>query len=348
MLDSSEDGYIVDTSMPPCAVYDSAQRLVGMSVETFVLDMLKHAESLTCSIGKKSVSQQQKSCLDFIFDPVTDTEESLRERRHIALTVNCAPPGPPSWTRSVEERRESIRHADSKQAGSSDTFTDGSGGGLDGLGYARPRSCSVPRVTFEAASLQLPHGHGPLIRSATTEGAYTGSSVSKPAAPSATAAGPAMPQTATPVPQPVQQSLLTACEAVAPAHGPLCELPGVHLTILKLLYEWTCICPGDLRIREFRDFVNRLACMGDAYKEWADELRRNADLKELEKDDIKPNDLEAIHDEYSKPGMDGMCRPIFVFSGEGETRRVRIGLAKELYRYWRFPVPGVPSLMRLV
>nr|XP_054933838.1 1-phosphatidylinositol 4,5-bisphosphate phosphodiesterase epsilon-1-like [Dermacentor andersoni] len=40
--------------------------------------------------------------------------------------------------------------------------------------------------------------------------------------------------------------------------------------------------------------------MGDAYKEWADELRRNADLKELEKDDVKPDDLEAIHDEYSK------------------------------------------------
>ncbi|KAL1439330.1 hypothetical protein MTO96_010351 [Rhipicephalus appendiculatus] len=442
MLDSSEDGYIVDTSMPPCAVYDSAQRLVGMSVETFVLDMLKHAESLTCSIGKKSVPQQQKSFLDFIFDPVSsysqeasgvhfhlsalqmvlppvivvrllqhrllgtaqaarrgapsrasivsenrsragssaDTEESLRERRHIALTVNCAPPGPPSWTRtsSVEERRESIRHADSKQVtvvapdggpepspasspagrrtfkfsslkkrasktpavnqdqpsrttseadiaafqkelqnlpnfetltGSSDTFTDGGAGGLDGVGYARPRSCSVPRVTFEAASLQLPHGHGPLIRSATTEGAYTGSSVSKPAAASATAAGPAMPQTATPVPQPVQQSLLTACEAVAPAHGPLCEVPGVHLTILKLLYEWTCICPGDLRIREFRDFVNRLACMGDAYKEWADELRRNADLKELEKDDVKPNDLEAIHDEYSKAGGRPAERP---------------------------------------
>lgn len=36
-----------------------------------------------------------------------DTEESLRERRHIALTVNCA-----AWPRapSVEERRESIRH----------------------------------------------------------------------------------------------------------------------------------------------------------------------------------------------------------------------------------------------
>ncbi|XP_054933839.1 uncharacterized protein [Dermacentor andersoni] len=349
MLDSGEDSYIVDTSMPPCAVNDSAQRLVGISVETFVLDMLKHAESLTCSVGKKTVPPQHKSFLDFCFDPVSsysqeasgvhfhlsalqmvlppvivvrllqhrllgtaqaarrgapsrasiasenrsragssaDTEESLRERRHIALTVNCAPPGPASWTRasSVEERRESIRHADNKQvtvvapdggpelspasspagrrtfkfsslkkraskapaasqeqpsrttseadiaafqkelqnlpnfetlASSSDTFTDGSG--LDGVGYARPRSCSVPRVTFEAASLQLPHGHGPLIRSATTEGAYTGSSVSKPAAAglatSATIAGPAAPQSATSVPQPVQQSLLTAQRAL--------------------------------------------------------------------------------------------------------------------------------------
>ncbi|XP_077501808.1 uncharacterized protein LOC144112865 isoform X2 [Amblyomma americanum] len=427
MLDSGEDGYIVDTSLPPCAVYDSAHRLVGMSVETFVLDMLKSAESLTCGVEKKAAPQQQKSFLDFCLDPVSsysqeasgvhfhlsalqmvlppvivvrllqhrllgtahavrrgapsrasiasenrsragssaDTEESLRERRHIALTVNCAPPGPPSWTRasSVEERRESIRHADIKQvtvvapdggpepspasspagrrtfkfsslkkraskaptasqdqpsrttseadiaafqkelqnlpnfetlAGSSDAFPEGGAGGLDGAGYARPRSCSVPRVTFEAASLQLPHGHGPLIRSATTEGAYTGSSASKPAA----AAAPPPPTVS--VPQPVQQSLLSACEAVAPAHGPLCELPGAHLIILKLLYEWTCICPGDLRIREFRDFVNRLACMGDAYKEWADELRRIADLKELDKDDVKPDDLEAIHDEYSK------------------------------------------------
>ncbi|XP_077544076.1 uncharacterized protein LOC144156122 [Haemaphysalis longicornis] len=421
MLDSGEDGYIVDTSVPPCAVYDSAHRLVGMSVETFVLEMLKSAESITCAVGKKAAPPQQKSILDFCVDPVSsysqeaagvhlhlsalqmvlppvivvrllqhrllgsssqavrrgapsrasiasaenrsragssaDTEESLRERRHIALTVNCA-----AWPRapSVEERRESIRHTPADKqvtvvapdsgpepspasspagrrafkfsslkkrasktpaacqdqpsrttseadiaafqkelqnlpnfeslAGSSDAFPDGISCGADGAGYARPRSCSVPRVTFEAASLQLPHAHGPLIRSATTEGAYTGSSASKPAA-----AAPPPPTTT--ITQPVQQSLLTACEAVA--HGPVCELPAVHLNILKLLHEWTCICPGDLRIREFRDFVNRLACMGDLYKEWAEELRRNADLKELEKDDVKLDDLEAIHDEYS-------------------------------------------------
>jgi hypothetical protein len=56
--------------------------------------------------------------------------------------------------------------------------------------FTRPRSCSVPRVTFDnmaSASLQLPNTNksvspqtSPLIRSATTEGAYNASSINVP------------------------------------------------------------------------------------------------------------------------------------------------------------------------
>lgn len=41
---SGEDAYIGETSLPPYAVYDSDNRLIGMSVETFTLEMLKAVE----------------------------------------------------------------------------------------------------------------------------------------------------------------------------------------------------------------------------------------------------------------------------------------------------------------
>ncbi|CAN8024093.1 unnamed protein product [Ixodes persulcatus] len=163
------------------------------------------------------------------------------------------------------------------QVGSGGLYSDGgsgTGGGVSDLCHLRPRSCSVPRVTFEAASLQLPHSHGPLIRSATTEGAYTCSPVNK----ASSAQQPQPPQT-----------LLSACETAAPAHGGgSCELPGAHLTILRLLQEWACKCPGDLRSREFRDFLNRLACMGDPYQWWAEELRVSVDMKEERSEAASP------------------------------------------------------------
>ncbi|EEC05504.1 hypothetical protein IscW_ISCW003651 [Ixodes scapularis] len=421
MLDSLEDSYIVETSLPPYAVYDADHKLLGMTVEAFALELLKTVERTLCSsdVG----AEEEGSELDFCLSPISPypntanmssaafylealhavvppvilvrllqhrflgtmhirrgapsrtsiasenrsragssagNEDSLRVRRRVTLTINCSSPARATST-SAEERRDSVRPPEkqvqspfngglsalaccrlvtvvppenvagpslspehSSPAGrrafkfsslkkrvskvvtttqdqnSSSLQTtseadivafqkelqnlpnfesqasverrffapdgaSGTGGGVSDLCHLRPRSCSVPRVTFEAASLQLPHSHGPLIRSATTEGAYTCSPVNK----ASSAQQPQPPQT-----------LLSACETAAPAHGGgSCELPGAHLTILRLLQEWACKCPGDLRSREFRDFLNRLACMGDPYQWWAEELRVSVDMK---------------------------------------------------------------------
>ncbi|XP_064469144.1 uncharacterized protein LOC135383352 [Ornithodoros turicata] len=421
LLDSGEDGYIVETSLPPCVIYESENRVIGTSVETFALEVLKSVERTLDS--SKSTTDEEKSELDFCLSPLSTFpgpfptapepgstafyltalqlvlapvvlvrllqhrllglrrgaasrssiasenrsragssaghEDSLRARRRVTLTINCSQQQGLLARAPSEDRRDSLRASDKQvvvvpppdnseatspglaspttsgkrafkfsslkkrvnrmvttsqdQSSNSsqttseadivafqrelqnlptfDSQTSAAGASFESTegpepSYSRPRSCSVPRVTFETASLQLPHGHGPLIRSATTEGAYTSSPVSKPP----------------PQQQQQQQNLLLATgEPIAVAHSSSSsDVPCVHLTILRLLQEWASLCPSDLRTREFRDFLSRLSCLGDPYQWWAEELRLSVDMKENEKDEIKQDDLEAIHEEYRK------------------------------------------------
>ncbi|XP_023235323.1 uncharacterized protein LOC111634715 isoform X2 [Centruroides sculpturatus] len=149
---------------------------------------------------------------------------------------------------------------------------------------ARPRSCSVPRVTFHN-SLQLPgsHAHGPLIRSATTEGTYTSTNKTPSIVPSVNANQNA--------------SNLTSVK-------PNDTLQN-HRVVLRLLYEWVTFCHQDftqnpLVCHELREFLQRLNTMGNPYGSFAEELRLELDIHEEEGNTEKRNDVDDIDDEYRK------------------------------------------------
>jgi hypothetical protein len=61
-------------------------------------------------------------------------------------------------------------------------------------------------------------------------------------------------------------------------------MPHTHRAILKMLRDWTRLCPHDFKqnksiLREIKDFLNRISMLGDHYRWFAEEIRVLANIE---------------------------------------------------------------------
>ena len=167
----------------------------------------------------------------------------------------------------------------------------------------RPRSCSVPRVTFDSLaapnSLQLPMSqkpisaqNSPLTRSATADDSAmtvpsnvqnTGHS---PSGLSPSKFVPKNQMTESPISCSTYRSASRSGSRSGSAGQVMVEpiMPNTHRAILKLIHDWSRLCPNDLKqdkviLREIRDFLNRISILGDHYRWFAEEIKMLAEIE---------------------------------------------------------------------
>ncbi|RWS16109.1 1-phosphatidylinositol 4:5-bisphosphate phosphodiesterase epsilon-1-like protein, partial [Dinothrombium tinctorium] len=174
---------------------------------------------------------------------------------------------------------------------------------------SRPRSCSVPRTTFEGMSLQLPvvHQHrasasgfhllGPVARSSTCETSYAANTQIGRSPASLSPNGGRSSSTGIHLhcgESPVSSG---SNRSGSVHHREEVIMPNAHRAILRLLMDWARLASYDLKMnltvmKELNDFLARVSLLGDQYQWRAEEIRIYVDLQDT-------NILEECHNQES-------------------------------------------------
>lgn len=173
---------------------------------------------------------------------------------------------------------------------------------LDRITHARPRSCSVPRVTYENVSLQIPSAlqphrsfspatsafhfvplqKSPLLMDANIS--YTNRSpLSLSLSPSPTSSSVRR-LSSHPCPQNNSESPIESLSDVSNLNRNEPIMPNSHKAILSLLLHWSQVCPMDLKQnkairRELNELLCRISVLGEQYQWKTEEIRICADLQ---------------------------------------------------------------------
>ncbi|RWS31388.1 1-phosphatidylinositol 4:5-bisphosphate phosphodiesterase epsilon-1-like protein [Leptotrombidium deliense] len=157
----------------------------------------------------------------------------------------------------------------------------------------RPRSCSVPRTTFEGTSLQLPvihhrasasgfHMLASVTRSSTCETSCATTQIGRSPASLSPNGGRS---SSAGLHIHCGESPVSSGSGRSVHHREEIIMPNSHRAILRLLMDWARLAAADLRtnvivMKELNDFLARISVLGDQYQWRAEEIRILIDLQD--------------------------------------------------------------------
>ncbi|XP_022238999.1 1-phosphatidylinositol 4,5-bisphosphate phosphodiesterase epsilon-1-like [Limulus polyphemus] len=191
--------------------------------------------------------------------------------------------------------------------------------------FCRPRSRSVPRVTFDTGTV---HMSGPLIRSATMSSSCPVNYKRR------------------------SSSSQTLANANRSAESPQSEgaedLPLDQRSVLQLLKYWAELTRHDFTFstsscKEVLDFLTRVSCLGGQYQMWAEEFRLELNLQEIALDEDRQDDMETINREYQR--LQQMVVKGYLPCSKEEAA-ILAGIQLRLEGTWPRPVDACETLLK--